>query len=169
MWPVTSSNPSHDVITVDNKSSNLSSHTFVSRMSSDRSIVSTKSLLILFFPGNSSHRCSNSVSKFVLLLAIISRVFQLILVKLLIVFFYNNASRCSIGVFPVELINLYSTLGLRTRITTWLAAREIVQDLNSFSFHTVIIIIIIIIIIINFNFLEIERRKRFCNSQTKLK
>ena len=28
MWLVTSSNPSHDVITVDNKSSNLSSHTF---------------------------------------------------------------------------------------------------------------------------------------------
>ena len=102
IWPVTSSNPSHDVITGENKSSNLSSHTFVSRMSSDRSIVSIKSLLILFFPGNSSHRYSNSVSKFILLLAIISRVFQLILVKLLIVF-YNNTSRCSIGVFPVEL------------------------------------------------------------------
>ena len=160
MWPVTSSNPSHDAITVDNKSSNLSSHTFVSRMNSYRSIVSIKSLLILFFPGNSSHRCSNSVSKFILLLAIISRVFQLILVKLLI-FLYNNASRCSLG-FSCR-VNLYSTLGLRTRITTWLTAREIVQDLSSFLFHTVIIIIIIIII--NFNFLEIERRKRFCNRQ----
>ena len=42
-----------------------------------------------------------------LLLAIISRVFQLIFVKLLIVFFlcfYNNRSRCSLGVFTAELI-----------------------------------------------------------------
>ena len=42
-----------------------------------------------------------------LLLAIISRVFQLIFVKLLIVFFlcfYNNESRCSLGVFTAELI-----------------------------------------------------------------
>ena len=30
---------------------------------------------------------------------------------------------------------LYSTLGLRTRITTYLTTRETVQDLNSFSFH----------------------------------
>ena len=97
MWPVTSSNPSHDVITVDNRSSNLSSHTFVSRMSSDRSIVSIKSLLILFFPANSSHRCSNSVSKFILLLAIISRVFQLILVKLL--FFTIIHQDAPLGVF----------------------------------------------------------------------
>ena len=42
-----------------------------------------------------------------LLLAIISRVFQLIFVKLLIVFFvcfYDNESRCSLGVFTAELI-----------------------------------------------------------------
>ena len=43
-----------------------------------------------------------------LLLAIISRMFQLIFVKLLIVFFfvcfYNNKSRCSLGVFTAELI-----------------------------------------------------------------
>ena len=32
MSPVTGGKPSHDVITVDNKSSNTSSHTFVSRM-----------------------------------------------------------------------------------------------------------------------------------------
>ena len=30
--------------------------------------------------------------------------------------------------------NLYSTLGLRTRIITRLTARETVQDFNSFSF-----------------------------------
>ena len=44
----------------------------------------------------------NGISCLILLLAIISRVFnQLILVKL---FFYNNTSRCSLEVFPVELI-----------------------------------------------------------------
>ena len=41
-----------------------------------------------------------------LLLAIISRVLKLIFVKLLIVFFflcfYNNESRCSLGVFTAE-------------------------------------------------------------------
>ena len=44
----------------------------------------------------------NGISCLVLLLAIISRVFnQLTLVKL---FVYDNTSRCSLEVFPVELI-----------------------------------------------------------------
>ena len=78
---------------------------------------------------------NNGISYLILLRAIISRVFQLILVKLLIVF-YNNMSTCSLGVFPVVLICILPDLR-RVKLCKTLTV---------------------------FHFLELERRKRFCNS-----
>ena len=62
---------------------------------------------------------------------------------------YNNTSRFS----PLGLscrANLYSTLGLRTRIINWFTVRE--NDKTSIVLH----------------FFEIERRKQFWNSQRSL-
>ena len=61
----------------------------------------------------------------VLLLAIISRVFQLILFKFILsVFILITRQGFLLGFFMQSWTNFYSTLGLRTRIINWLTVRE---------------------------------------------